>query len=88
MQFFADDFQYRTAYNFRHKGKRIDKEVFWYTAETETMSVDISHEHREHLWFGMGKLQCLNWTHEESKGVLAAAKQHMSEIWEDCETNF
>ncbi|MGB2120833.1 MAG: NUDIX domain-containing protein, partial [Candidatus Poseidoniaceae archaeon] len=42
---FVDDFQYRTAYNFRHKGKRIDKEVFWYIAETETMSVDISHEH-------------------------------------------
>ena len=76
---FVDDFQYRTAYNFRHKGKRIDKEVFWYIAETETMSVDISHEHREHLWLewdsAMSQL-----THDESKGVLAAAKNHMDSI--------
>ena len=41
------------------------------------MSVDISHEHREHLWLewdsAMSQL-----THDESKGVLAAAKNHMS----------
>ena len=41
---FIEDFEYRTSYNFRHKGKRIDKQVFWYIAETETMAVKISHE--------------------------------------------
>ena len=47
---FIEDFEFRTAYDFRHKGKRIDKQVFWYIAETETMAVKISHEHQEHLW--------------------------------------
>ena len=79
---FVEDFQYRTAYNFRHKGKRIDKQVFWYIAETETMSVNISHEHREHLWLewesAMAQL-----THDESKGVLTAAHNHMKSIGKD-----
>ena len=79
---FVDGFEYRTAYDFRHKGKRIDKQVFWYIAETETMAVKISHEHTEHLWLewesAMSQL-----THEESQGVLAAARLHMKSIGRD-----
>ena len=78
----VEDFEYRTAYDFRHKGKRIDKQVFWYIAETETMAVKISHEHREHLWLewesAMKQL-----THQESQGVLAAANEHMKSIGRD-----
>ena len=76
---FIEEFEYKTAYNFRHKGKRIDKQVFWYIAETETMSVKISHEHREHLWLEWDSAM-MQLTHEESKGVLNAAKQHMELI--------
>ncbi len=76
---FIEEFEYKTAYNFRHKGKRIDKQVFWYIAETETMSVKISHEHREHLWLEWDSAM-MQLTHEESKGVLNAAKQHMDLI--------
>jgi len=76
---FIDDFEYRTAYEFRHKGRLIEKQVFWFIAETETMSVSISHEHREHLWLewddAMKQL-----THTESQGVLAAARTHMRSI--------
>jgi len=79
---FIDGFEYRTAYDFRHKGKRIDKQVFWYIAETETMTVQISHEHREHLWLewesAMSQL-----THEESRGILTAARLHMKSIGRD-----
>ena len=79
---FIDGFEHRTAYDFRHKGKRIDKQVFWYIAETETMAVKISHEHTEHLWLewesAMNQL-----THEESQGVLAAAHLHMKSIRRD-----
>ena len=79
---FVDGFEYRTAYDFRHKGKRIDKQVFWYIAETETMAVKISHEHREHLWLewesAMSQL-----THEESRGILTAARLHMKSIGRD-----
>ena len=79
---FVDGFEYRTAYDFRHKGKRIDKQVFWYIAETETMAVKISHEHTEHLWLewedAMSQLP-----HHESQGVLAAANAHMKSIGRD-----
>lgn len=79
---FVDGFEYRTAYDFRHKGKRIDKQVFWYIAETETMAVKISHEHTEHLWLewedAMNQL-----THHESQGVLGAANAHMKSIGRD-----
>lgn len=79
---FIDGFEYRTAYDFRHKGKRIDKQVFWYIAETETMTVQISHEHREHLWLewesAMSQL-----THEESRGILTAARLHLKSIGRD-----
>ena len=79
---FIEGFEYRTSYNFRHKGKRIDKQVFWYIAETETMAVKISHEHQEHLWLDWeGAMRQL--THEESKGVLAAAHAHMKSIGKD-----
>ena len=76
---FIENFEFRTSYNFRHKGKLIEKQVFWYIAETETMAVNISHEHREHLWLDWNSAM-MQLTHEESKGVLAAAMQHMSEI--------
>mgnify|MGYP003334132238 CR=1 FL=1 len=76
---FVDNFEFRTSYNFRHKGKLVEKQVFWYIAETETMAVNISHEHREHLWLDWNSAM-MQLTHEESKGVLAAAMQHMSEI--------
>ena len=76
---FVPNFEFRTSYNFRHKGKLINKQVFWYIAETETMAVKISHEHREHLWLDWSSAMS-QLTHEESKGVLSAAMQHMSEI--------
>jgi 8-oxo-dGTP pyrophosphatase MutT (NUDIX family) len=76
---FIEGFEHRTAYDFRHKGKRIDKQVFWYIAETETLAVKISHEHREHLWLEWeGAMRQL--THTESQGVLAAAHDHMKSI--------
>ena len=79
---FIAGFEYRTAYDFRHKGKRIDKQVFWYIAETETMAVRISHEHQEHLWLDWSSAM-KQLTHEESQGVLAAAHEHMKSIGRD-----
>ena len=76
---FIEDFEYRTSYNFKHKGKRIDKEVYWYIAETETMTVKISHEHLEHLWLDWDSAMA-QLTHKESKGVLSAAHSYMKSI--------
>ena len=73
---FVKDFNFRTAYDFQHKRKRIDKQVFWFIAETETMTVNISNEHLEHLWLDWDDaLEQL--THDESKSVLLAAREHM-----------
>ena len=40
-----EGFVERSEYSFRHKGKRQNKEVYWYVAETEQMNVELSHEH-------------------------------------------
>lgn len=76
---FIDGFEYRTAYNFRHKGKKIEKQVFWFIAETETLSVELSHEHLEHLWLDWDSAMT-QLTHHESKGVLSAAMEHMRSL--------
>ena len=79
---FIDGFEFKTSYDFRHKGKRIDKQVFWYIAETETMTGKLSHEHQEHLWLEWSSAM-MQLTHEESRGVLAAAHDFMKSIGRD-----
>ena len=67
----------RTEYSFRHKGKRIHKQVYWYIGITEQMEVTISHEHRNHLWLDWDQaMEVL--THKESQGILTAAQRHMN----------
>ena len=73
---FVDGYEGRTEYSFTKKGTLVEKEVWWYVAETDTMDVKISHEHRQYLW--------LEWeeaheqlTHDESKEILSQALEHM-----------
>ena len=47
----------RTTYSYTHKGRLIEKEVHWYLAETETLDVMLSHEHRGHLWLDWDALR-------------------------------
>lgn len=69
-----DGFEERTEYTFRHKGKRQSKEVFWYIAETETLDVNLSHEHRGYLWLDWD--QALDTiTHDETRSVVRLAQQ-------------
>ena len=71
-----EEFEMRTEYSFRHKGKRILKQVYWYIGITEQMELTISHEHRNHLWLDWDQaMEVL--THKESQDILAAAQQHM-----------
>jgi 8-oxo-dGTP pyrophosphatase MutT (NUDIX family) len=74
---FISGFEHRTAYSFRHKGQLIKKEVWWYLAETETMKIELSHEHQQYLW--------LDWeraieqvTHDEARKLLNAARAHVN----------
>ena len=45
---FINGFEHRTTYSFQHKGQLIEKEVWWYLAETETIKIELSHEHQQH----------------------------------------
>ena len=47
---FVDGFEYRTEYDFKHKGKVRNKQVFWYLATTEKISISLSKEHRDYMW--------------------------------------
>lgn len=70
-------FEERTEYSFRHKGKRQDKQVYWYIAETEQMEVQLSHEHRGYLWLDWDQaLETL--THDETRGVVRLAQRFVS----------
>ena len=69
-----DGFEERTEYTFRHKGKRQSKEVYWYVAETETLDVNLSHEHRGYLWLDWDQaLETI--THDETRSVVRLAEQ-------------
>ena len=67
-------FKMRTEYEFTHRGQTVSKQVHWFLAETNEVTVNISHEHVGHLW--------LSWddaseqlTFENSRNVLAAARE-------------
>ena len=73
---FLENFEYRTEYQFKHKGKRRVKQVFWYIATTEEISVSLSKEHRNYMW--------LDWeqaleqvTHLETKQLIESAHEFM-----------
>ena len=69
-----DGFEERTEYTFRHKGKRQSKEVYWYVADTETLDVKLSHEHRGYLWLDWDQaLETI--THDETRSVVRLAQQ-------------
>jgi len=70
---FIHGFEEKTSYSFKHKGRKTNKQVFWYLATTEKISIALSNEHRDYMW--------LDWdlaiemvTHEETRSVISKAK--------------
>jgi bis(5'-nucleosidyl)-tetraphosphatase len=45
-----DGWKSRTEYTFFSKGTPTTKQVFWYLANTNELSVKLSHEHTNYLW--------------------------------------
>ena len=69
-----EGFEERTEYAYRHKGKRREKEVFWYVAETEELDVVLSHEHRGYLWLDWDQaLETIS--HDETRSIVERARQ-------------
>ncbi len=79
---FVDGFHERTTYEYTHKGRLIEKEVHWYLAETETLDVALSHEHRGHVWLDWGAAAD-HVTHDAGRHVLRSAHEHMKRIGRD-----
>ena len=75
---FIDGFEYRTEYDFKHKGKIRSKQVFWYLATTEKMSISLSKEHRDYMWLDWPQAIELV-THEKTKGVITMAQNFMQD---------
>ena len=75
---FVDGFEYRTEYDFKHKGKIRSKQVFWYLATTEKMSISLSKEHRDYMWLDWPQAIELV-THEKTKGVITMAQNFMQD---------
>ena len=75
---FIDGFEYRTEYDFTHKGKVRNKQVFWYLATTEKMSISLSKEHRDYMWLDW--VQAIELvTHEKTKGIITSAQTFMED---------
>ena len=73
-----EGFRERTEYTYTRKGRKRNKQVFWFIAQTEVMSVTLSHEHEQYAW--------LEWdaaverlTHEGPRRVLRAAQTWLNE---------
>ena len=72
---FIHGFEEKTTYSFKRKGKKTNKQVIWYLATTEKISIALSNEHRDYMW--------LDWdlaiemvTHEETRTIISKAKIH------------
>lgn len=76
---FVENFVQRSEYSYRHKGKKHTKQVYWYLAETERISVTLSHEHRGHMWLDWDQAE-EQLTHDETKKILNNARIHMRSI--------
>tara|TARA_B100000767_G_C19770951_1_gene539987 strand:+ start:3337 stop:3825 length:489 start_codon:yes stop_codon:yes gene_type:complete len=79
---FVPEFVERSEYSYRHKGKKRTKQVLWYLAETERITVKLSIEHRGHMW--------LDWeqaaeqlSHDATRMILKKAHIHMKKLGKD-----
>jgi 8-oxo-dGTP pyrophosphatase MutT (NUDIX family) len=76
---FVENFVERSEYSYRHKGKKHTKQVYWYLAETERITVTLSHEHRGHMWLDWDQAE-EQLTHDETRKILKNARDHMRSI--------
>ncbi len=76
---FVEDFVERSEYTYRHRGKVNTKQVYWYLAETERITVTLSHEHRGHMWLDWDQAED-QLTHTETRKILQNARVHMRSL--------
>ena len=64
----------RTEYFFHRKGIQIPKQVFWYIAETDELSVILSNEHSNYLWLDFDSAGNQLTFNQEKKLLLSARR--------------
>ena len=64
----------RTEYSFHRKGVQIPKQVFWYIAETDELSVSLSNEHTNYLWLDFDSASNQLTFNQEKKLLLSARR--------------
>ena len=79
---FVPDFVERSEYSFWHKGRKQTKQVYWYLAETERITVTLSHEHQGHMWLDWEQAK-EQLTHNETRSILENAHHHMISLGKD-----
>ena len=71
-----DDWRMRTFYTFTRKGRKVEKEVFWFIGETDEYDITLSHEHRNFMWLEWDDAENqLNF--EQSNEVLRGARAQL-----------
>ena len=68
--------QKRTEYSFLHKGKEIQKQVYWYIALTDELKVKLSHEHTNYLWLNFKEAEEVL-TFDQEKNMLSEAHSYL-----------
>ena len=75
---FIHGFETKTVYSYKYKGRRTKKQVFWYLATTEKITVKLSKEHRDYMWLDWNLALDMA-THNETKSVIEEARAFASQ---------
>ena len=70
------NWEYRTQYTFRKKGKKTTKQVFWYIATTDEIDVELSEEHTSYIWLNYEEAESML-TFDQEKELIRSAIFHM-----------
>jgi len=70
------NWEYRTQYTFRKRGKKTSKQVFWYIAMTDEIEVALSEEHTSYLWLNYQDAESML-TFDQEKELIRSAIMHM-----------
>ena len=74
-----ENWNFRTEYTFKRKGKEIPKQVFWFLAETDELEVKLSHEHTNYLWLNFEDCE-KQLTFSQEKILLQSARNYREKI--------
>ena len=70
------NWEYRTQYTFRKRGKKTTKQVFWYIATTDEIDVKLSEEHTSYIWLNYEETESML-TFDQEKELIRSAIIHM-----------